>query len=255
MKPTALVNVRFARSLIIAGLLWMPGRLVAGPPLLTDDTDTPGNGKLEINLASALDKRGSDWELETPMLDINYGWGERVQLKYEVPGICQDKAGRVRYGLGNSKVGVKWRFLDEKYHNFDMSIYPQYEFNNPGSSSDDLGLVDHGSDYLLPLQLARPIGPAWVYGEIGHVWREKRSDQWFYGLAVEYPREARFKWMAELHGEADKRFREEELLLNVGAKWEFHPNTALIFSAGRGLRGTPGEKVDLISYIGLQFTH
>ncbi|MFP6901919.1 MAG: hypothetical protein VCA36_13310 [Opitutales bacterium] len=167
MKPTALVNVWFALALFIAGLLWVPGRLAAGPPLLTDDPDIPGDDKLEINLATALDKRGSDWELETPMMDINYGWGERVQLKYEVPGIFQDKAGSDKYGLGNPKTGMKWRFLDEDRHSIALSVYPQFEFNNPGSSSADRGLMDRGSEYLLPLQMAHSIGPAWTYLEAG----------------------------------------------------------------------------------------
>ena len=56
-----------------------------GPPLLTDDPGTPGNRNWEINIASTQFFSPGENEVETPLLDINYGLGDRIQLKYEVP--------------------------------------------------------------------------------------------------------------------------------------------------------------------------
>lgn len=65
-----------ALSLVVL-LLWI-GRpsVYASPPLLTDDPDTPGDGRWEINLPFTVEKLRSEMLLETPLLDINYGLGE-----------------------------------------------------------------------------------------------------------------------------------------------------------------------------------
>ena len=47
-----------------------------GPPMITDDPETPGNGKFEINLAVAFERRPHEISLDVPAIDINYGWGD-----------------------------------------------------------------------------------------------------------------------------------------------------------------------------------
>jgi hypothetical protein len=49
-----------------------------GPPLLTDDPGTPGNRKWEINIANTQFFSPGENEIETPLLDINYGLVSRV---------------------------------------------------------------------------------------------------------------------------------------------------------------------------------
>src|SRR5690349_11956403 len=127
-----------------------------GPPLLTDDPGTPGPGHWEVNLAVTTEKRHAETRFEAPLLDINYGWGERHQFKLEIPWIVLDeRGGSTRNGLGNTLLGWKWRFVDEKEHGVSASIYPQIELNNPGSSSSDRGLADEGWQFLLPFQVAK----------------------------------------------------------------------------------------------------
>src|SRR5205085_10105350 len=53
----------------------------AGPPLLTDDPDTPGNGPWEINLAVTVLQKRDTRSLGPPWVDVNDGIDERVQLK------------------------------------------------------------------------------------------------------------------------------------------------------------------------------
>jgi hypothetical protein len=58
--------------------------------MLTEDPATPGPGNWEINSAFAYERvNGQPW-FEAPLLDINYGVGERFQLKYELPFIISD---------------------------------------------------------------------------------------------------------------------------------------------------------------------
>src|SRR4029077_7516782 len=84
-----------------------------GPPFRSDDPDTPGNKRWEINTMLVGDRGPSEGSYSVPNIDINYGIGSRIQLKYEVPLSIQespDASGHVAGGLGNSLLGVKWRF-------------------------------------------------------------------------------------------------------------------------------------------------
>ena len=51
-----------------------------GPPMLTDDPGTPGNGKFENNLAITVERRSHELALDTPAIDFNYGLGEHIQI-------------------------------------------------------------------------------------------------------------------------------------------------------------------------------
>lgn len=70
---------------LLAIFLPTPAWAQGGPPLLTDDPDTPGPGYWEINLSTFLEKRLHSNTIETPRVDANYGVGQRIQLKFEVP--------------------------------------------------------------------------------------------------------------------------------------------------------------------------
>src|SRR5881296_807703 len=110
--------VRMLISIGVVALLALGGRdarAQGGPPLITDDPDTPGPGYWEINLSAAVEKTRLKRRLEAPFLDINYGAGERVQLKFEIPWLSvSESSAPNRTGLGNSTVGVKWRFLGQE---------------------------------------------------------------------------------------------------------------------------------------------
>lgn len=74
----------------LGGLLLLLGaapslRAEGSPPLITDDPGTPGDGHWEINIGVSTEKRPGARASELPLLDLNYGVGDRLQLKYEVP--------------------------------------------------------------------------------------------------------------------------------------------------------------------------
>ena len=58
---------------------------VGGPPLVTDDPDTPGDGHWEINLAAIAQRTGGGNTIAAPDADINYGLGDFIQLKADLP--------------------------------------------------------------------------------------------------------------------------------------------------------------------------
>jgi hypothetical protein len=97
-----------------------------GPPFRTDDPETPGNKHWEINFGWVGDRNPEAGAYQVPDFDINYGLGDRVQLKYEIPiAIEETRAlpttatepaipGQVIGGLGESLLGIKWRFYEHR---------------------------------------------------------------------------------------------------------------------------------------------
>ena len=245
-----------ARFLLPAIALFPTVALLAqgGPPLITDDTATPGDGVWEVNLAFTTEKgAGHEWFFETPLVDINYGIGERFQLKFEVPWvILHEDGGSTKNDLGNSVFGVKWRFLDQESHGVGTSVYPQFSFNNPTSAADR-GLVDDGTELFLPFELEKRFGPFSVNPEVGFVLREEGREEWAYGLALGYDVFETVELVGEVHGEAEDDLDRHALVFNVGTRWEITENCRLLLSAGRGVRGTSNDEPELLVYSGLQF--
>lgn len=225
----------------------------AGPPLITDDPDTPGAGRWEINLPITLEQARDQRIFEVPLLDINYGLGERTQLKFEVPWVVLDRRDNdTTHGLGNSEIGVKYRFLDEDRHGMSMSIYPQLEFNNP-TSSDERGLVDEGVRLKLPVQMTRSVGTFELYMEAGYEFVEAGEDEWLYGVATGYSVNDHLELLAEVAGTASGDLDDDELVFNIGAKLGINDYFNLLLSAGRSFRGSSSGEPELLGYCGLQF--
>jgi hypothetical protein len=124
------------RLLLLASLtFWLhatAARAQGGPPFRTDDPDTPGNRHWEINFGFIGDRNPGTGAYQVPDFDINYGLGDRIQLKYELPISIEETrpapaspgvpatSGTVIGGLGESLLGVKWRFFE--HHPGDTSI-------------------------------------------------------------------------------------------------------------------------------------
>jgi hypothetical protein len=95
-----------------------------GPPFRTDDPDTPGNKHWEINFGWIGDRNPQTGAYQVPDVDINYGLGDRLQLKYELPIAIEESRtlpatpnqpttqGQVIGGIGESLMGIKWRFYE-----------------------------------------------------------------------------------------------------------------------------------------------
>ena len=73
----------------------------------TDDPGTPGNNNWEINVAYTPERTTDFNVYDVPIVDINYGVGPRIQLKYQVPYLFQSAdGGPLESGLGKSLGGV-----------------------------------------------------------------------------------------------------------------------------------------------------
>jgi len=246
------------RTAVLALILAVPcaAHGQGGPPMITDDPGTPGDGNWEINIVWTYEHAGSSTQHEAPLIDAAYGVGDRVQLKYEVPWIvADDPVDGSRDGLGNSNLGVKWRFFDAGEEGWLISTFPQVEFRNPGSDSAERGLTEAGTTVLLPFQLERQFSLLAVNFDVGHVFHSRVDDEWFGGIAVGHQVNERLEWMAELHADASARLERSALTLNVGTRWHAMEHGTLLFSAGRNLRNDLGEHKEVVGYLGWQLTY
>src|SRR5580700_4694278 len=130
-----------------------PAAAQGGPPFITTDPGTPGDGNWEINVMSYSERHPAVRIFNAPLLDMNYGVGSRIQLTYEVPYlVVGTDGGPTRSGLGKSLPGVKWRFYDNDENHLQISVFPQLEFNNPDHSLQR-GLVAYGTRFYLPVEI------------------------------------------------------------------------------------------------------
>ena len=147
-----------------------------GPPFITDDPGTPGNRHLEVNIGWIANDNPANASYQVPDFDFNYGVGDRLQLKYEVPiASATDPNHTTRAGLGESLLGIKWRPYEhhragepksDENMDFSLGTYPQASINNP-TSAVRRGIVENGPQYYLPVEFTAKLGPIGFDGEVG----------------------------------------------------------------------------------------
>lgn len=222
--------------------------------MITDDPGTPGDGHWEVNLASAANRSAGATTYQLPVVDANYGVGERLQLKFELPWLVQDETGgESRSGVGDGLLGVKWRFYDAGEHGWQISTYPQIGFGFPQSAATRNGLVDSGASYLLPLEFMREVAGGDVNFEWGRWLRPATQvDTWIAGMTYTHVVTANFEWLAEIHDEAAVHSHRDELIVNLGTRWKMSSRYSLLFSAGRDVHNSLSQSNTLTTYLGLQ---
>ena len=153
-------------------------------------------------------------------------------LAYSIPD-----AGPRAYGYGDTELGVKFRFVQERTWVPMIGTFPLLEVPS-GSRSEGLG--NGSAQVFLPVWLQKTIGVWQTYGGAG-VWIDtgQRDRHWWY-FGWQAQRQV-FQWLAvgaEVFyqtpqvpgGEGDPRF-------NVGAVCDLSDNHHILVSAGRGFAG------------------
>lgn len=218
--------------------------------MITDDPFTVGANNWEINLLPTMEHIRGSTRYETPNVDLNYGVGYRIQLKFEVPWVVRKDAGlEAESGLGNAGIGMRYRFIDESRYGFAMSTYPAFEFSgSPGSVRR--GVAEPTRSFFLPVEIAKTINGIGVNGEVGYLFEQGGEGSWEYGLLFGRDASEKVELLGELHGSTDKDFSANDLLINLGSRIGVTDHVTLLLSAGRTLQspGTPST----IAALGLQ---
>src|SRR5207302_9999150 len=130
-----------------------------------------------INIGTLLNRTPRQRRLEVPRVDLNYGVGRRIQLKFEMPWVATaGEQQQTATGSGNATVGVKWRFLGEEGKRIAWSIYPQLSFNTSSSSVSE-HIEDDGRQFLMPTEVTVEIFHLEINGEVGRNFVENGPDE------------------------------------------------------------------------------
>ena len=221
--------------------------------MITDDPGTPGDGKFEINLAIAFERRPNETAVDSPGIDINYGVGDRIQLTLQGgPVLLKRREHGLIGGLGGTEAAMKWRFVDDQRTGVTMSMFPRVIFNLSRSAARR-GLAEDGTRFQIPIQIAK----AFTNFDLGFEWGPVAStvgpSEWLYGIVVSVDATKTTALMAELHGSSRTNFSEDELAANFGIRQKLNDHCLFIGSLGHELRSP--EARAWIGYAGLQFLY
>jgi hypothetical protein len=223
-----------------------------GPPFLTNDPGTPGDGHWEINLAAAQTlTRGID-SYQLPQFDFNYGVGERVQLTYEVPYVIDTMPGEPHHsGWSNAYPGVKWRFLDQGEDGWQLSTFPQVE-TGAAVLAQQRGIASPGPRFFLPLEAARKWGPMDLDFEAGYFFPKQGLKERIIGLVAGHSFSVGLELDAELYDDRAIGGAPRYTLLDLGGRYPLHRGIIALFMAGRSVTGTAGAGPTFNGYFGVQ---
>ncbi len=236
---TALASMVLCTGLFAAG----------GPPMMTDGTGTPGDGHWELNLGFKSGHVIGSTRYEAPIIDLNYGLGERIQLKVESAYITLDEEMSKKHGIGNAKAGVKWRFYEDDT-DLSFSTYPQYTFA-PVHKNIDKALADVEESWFFPLEMSKRFDTITITAEVGYL-AVTHEDDWIKsGLVVGYSPNKSLELLAEVYRNVQTNGEEESIFLNAGFTYTLTPQINGLFSIGKEVKSPSSPKSELL-FVGLQ---
>ena len=218
-------------------LLWSSA-LLAGPPMLTEDPFVPNKGQFEVNVAAFIEDRENP-VLTAPIIDVNYGIIENVQLTL-VAGYISTENER---GWDAFEFAFKWNFYNGDF--FSIAANPKYR-DYPVET-----IFNEGETYEVALPMNFQFNTRWSLvftpSYIYHALDDKHLEL---GAYMQYSLKQQ-NFYAELFTEESKEHDAIFSIVNLGYFWQFHNNVALLFSLGREIRVE--EKEATIGFSGLQF--
>ncbi len=213
-------------------------RAPAGPPFLTDDPEPVDYKHWEAYVFTQGELSHGGYAFEGPAYEMNYGALPDTQVHLIVPMTTVGGGGAsAASGLGDTEVGIKYRFVHETNGWPQIGIYPLVELPT-GDASRSLG---NGRTWLqLPLWAQKSWGPWTTYGGGGAVLNSApgQRDHPYGGWLVQRGFGKRLVLGGELFAEGrdmddDKGFA----ALNFGGSYNVSGHFSLLFSAGHSVAG------------------
>jgi hypothetical protein len=223
-----------------------------GPPYYTNDPGTPGNHNWEINLGYMPFYYDGQSVSHTPDVDINFGLGSRIQLTYENAWLrVQNPFSSVKYGLGQSNPGVKWRFYDAGEGHLAISIFPQLFLNN-ANDAVKRGITPASQAFLFPMEFTKKFGPVDVDFEIGYNVVHRGPNGWLTGLVVGHDFTSKLEGDVEFYNQGVFHPSENQPTIDVGGRYKLHSPVILLLMAGRSLEPARNNQSYFLGYFGIQ---
>jgi hypothetical protein len=211
---------------------------VGPPPMQSEDTDTPGPHNWEVNFLLDAQFAGSERRIGAPTIDLNYGVGDRIQLSYELPYVFArqaqpDAGGGTRMveasGVGDSALGLKYRFYDDEDSGLSFAIDPQIEFRTPGANRD---VSERKTELAVPLVMTREFEHASITANAG-VEFSSDEQRYFASFGAGRRISEHVALLAEVVGTGLNVTDEKRVLLNFGVRWKISEKDSLSAALGR----------------------
>ncbi len=241
----------------IKGLVWAAiwtvcsGIALAGPPYVTDDPEPVEYQHWEVYLASLTAHTPDGVSGTLPHVEVNYGVVPNVQLHIIVPAAFDSSGDEARkFGLGDTELGVKYRFVQETDDHPQIGVFPLAELP---SGSESRGLGSGHTQLFLPVWLQKAIGKWTTYGGGGY-WITPgtgNKNSWFAGGLLQYQLTKSFAPGAEVYYRTAQQIHgPSSAQLNLGFVWDLSDTYHLLGSAGPAISGPHGYQ----TYVGFQLT-
>jgi hypothetical protein len=246
--------VRELAAVFFLGLFARAAFAQGGPPMITDDPGTPGNRHWENNLSIAFSHMPNDWSNDAPGVDLNYGWGDHIQLTLQTAAAFSKHRDRgLVGGLGGIETAVKWRFLDEDTSGLDMSMFPRVLFSL--HSSVRRGLAEPGTRFQIPFEVAKKVGPIEFAAEFGPLLSSVGASQFLYGIVAGHDVTKTTAFMLEVHATSRVNLDDDVVTVNLGWRHTISEHAVWIASLGHDVHAGDGTPLALIGYCGVQLLY
>lgn len=227
----------------------------AGPPFQTDDPEPVDFRHWEAYIFSTYDGTPLGAATTGPALEINWGAVRDVQLHLVIPAAANFPPGGPRtFGLGDTELGVKYRFIHETKHRPEIGTFPFIEVPTGNSR---LGLGNGKTWYRVPVWAQKSEGHWTTYGGGGEVFNSAigMHDYPFAGWLLQRDLGKKLTLGGEVfyHGAQGPTAlsTESSTLLDIGGYYYFrNPGFQLLFAYGHSVSGQP----ETIGYLGLYWT-
>jgi hypothetical protein len=151
---------------ITAFTLIAPATALAGPPFQTDDPEPVDLGHYEFYVFAASDGTPLETDPVGPAFEFNWGALPNTQLHAVlnlgavIPSVnsagAPQGSGPSAYGLLDTELGVKYRFISQTDTVPEVGVFPMIELPT-GNASRGLGVGK--TWYKLPLWIQKDFGP------------------------------------------------------------------------------------------------
>lgn len=242
----------FVRCILIIVFIIVCGSLaLAGPPFVTDDPEPVELHHWEVYASSIMARDRSGISGTLPHVEVNYGAAPNLQAHLIVPNAFDRPTGEcTTFGLGDTELGVKYRFVQETRRRPMVGTFPLVEVP---TGSESHGLGSGHLRFFVPIWLQKSWGPWTTYGGGGYFTNPGvgNRDFWMYGWEVQKDLNKHLMLGGEVFGNTpDSVGGPSDLNFNIGGVYSPNDGHHILFSAGRGIRGD----IKLMSYLGYQWT-
>jgi hypothetical protein len=148
------------------------------------------------------------------------------------------------HGVGESTLGVKYRFYDDDASQLSLAVYPQVELRTPGGNSQEDG---GRTTWTLPLLMTKELEHLAFTGNAGLEKATGEGVRAFASAGCGTRLSPHLALLGEIVGEDLNRSDERRILLNAGFRFKLDEHQTIGAAVGRDLHAAD-EKQTYITF-------